>query len=60
VWERPAAPSTTASATYSVSGTIITIGGIPTPYWVQGNGLLIETQIATTGSDKVTLELTKQ
>jgi hypothetical protein len=55
-----AAPSTTASATYSVSGTIITIGGIPTPYCVQGNGLLIETQTATTGSDIVTLALTKQ
>jgi hypothetical protein len=54
------APNTVASATYSVSGTTITIGGLPSPYCVQGDGLLIQTQTATTGSDILTLALTRQ
>jgi hypothetical protein len=54
------APTVGANTTYSVSGTVITIGGNPDPYCVRANGLLIQTQNGTTGSDIVTFALTKQ
>jgi hypothetical protein len=51
------------NGTYSTSGTTITIDGTPSPYCVQGSGLLIQSQVGTMGMSgygTITFAATKQ